>query len=114
MRFSTTDTRSLRRYGAAFLAFAFFVAAAGLAKTLYLVGRGARIEGSIPEWLFLAMFIFVFGGTGLHLIREARALDYEAAHRPGPERPLRPAPGLRRRRSRDVRDALRPRSAQSP
>lgn len=103
MRRPTPDTRSLRRTGTLLALFGLLILTAGVVKTAVLFSRGYYWPGVALQHVIMGFLALGFGGCGLSLLREARTLDYEAAHRPG-NGPLRPPPGLRRR----------PRVAQSP
>lgn len=104
MRFPRTDTSALRFRGALLVAFGAAIAGLGIAKTLYGLHLGFTWFAMSLSAFFWGWLAVGFGWCGIHLIREAQTLDYESAHRPGPGRPLRAAPGLRRR----------PRQPQSP
>lgn len=97
MRFPTTDTRALRFRGALLVAFGAAIAGLGIAKTLYGLHLAFTWFAMSLSAFFWGWMAVGFGWCGIHLIREARTLDYEATHRPGPERPLQPLPGLQRR-----------------
>ncbi len=104
MRFPTADTRPLRLRGFLLVVFGAVIVGLGITKTLYGLHLGFTWFAMSLSAFFWGWMAVGFGWCGIHLLREARALDYEAAFRPGPERPLRPFPGLRRR----------PRPPQSP